>query len=161
MKAQAGFSLTELIIVIAVIAIVLSIATLDFGKMQKKGQTEKQIRQMFADVEHARQTAMFSKRPTAVLLQPDSYVFKQYSSENEDPAAGAELSKQKVSYLLTAADGSSIAGETAVFDKRGAVGSEITLKANPSESGASVDCIVIGILRTGMGKIESDKCILK
>jgi len=49
-----GFSLMELMVVLAIFATLLSIATLDFNAMTKKAQIERQTRELFADLNQAR-----------------------------------------------------------------------------------------------------------
>ena len=161
MRGEGGFTLLEMVVVVAIIATLLAIATLDFSRMQKKGTTEKEVRQMYSDVENARLQAVYGKKPTAVVFQPGSYTFKRYSSENEDPSAGTTVSSQSVTCQLTFADGSSIAGQSAQFDPRGAAGAVMNILANPAGSDAAVDCLVIDIARTSMGKMQNGTCVIK
>jgi len=49
-----GFSLVELIVVVAIIATLLTIATLDFNAWTRRAQIERQTRELFADLNQAR-----------------------------------------------------------------------------------------------------------
>lgn len=161
---ESGFSLMELIVVLAIIGITLAMATMNFSKMEKKAQMEKETRQLFTDVNNARTQAMFSKKPSAIWLQPQSYVFKTYSSESEDPTVatnGNTVSTTSVTYMLTAANGSSFANTPVLFDVTGLTATPVTIMVNPSGSGAAFDCVIIDLARTNMGNMQNGSCILK
>jgi len=156
---ESGFTIIELVVVIAIIAILMSIATLDFSRLNKKSQIESETRQVFHDVLTARQQALYTKNPTAVLLQAGSYIFKQYSSESD--ATGATVSSQSVKYQLTALNGSSIAGQSVMFDSSGVATPGLTMQVNPSGSGAAIDCIIIDTARTSLGVNQNGTCVIK
>jgi prepilin-type N-terminal cleavage/methylation domain-containing protein len=169
---ESGFSLVELIVAVGVIAILLALATLNFSKMTKKSQIEKETRQLFTDVNNARTQAMFSKKPSSIWFQPQSYNFVTYSSASEDPTVstnGKTVSTTSVTYLLTAANGTSIANTPVLFDVTGLTANyatglpanSLTIMVNPSGSGAAFDCVIIDVARTNMGNMQNGACILK
>jgi len=70
-----GFSLMELMVVLAIFATLLSIATLDFNAMTKKAQIERQTRELFADLNQARTDSFFVKKRHKLVMQPKGYTF--------------------------------------------------------------------------------------
>ncbi|MFZ2951120.1 MAG: type II secretion system protein, partial [Desulfuromonadaceae bacterium] len=75
---ERGFSLVELMIVIAIMGILLSIATLNWNEMQEKSAIESQIKKIHADLMGVRLQALYGKRARSVVI--DGQVYKSYSS---------------------------------------------------------------------------------
>lgn len=152
--ACRGFSLVELIIVIAIFGIAASIATLNFNQMTRKAQIEKQTKELFSDINNARLQSVYMKKRHRIVFQPNSYVFKEYSSLNEiDSAATKVLFSKNVSNQMTTKSGDSI--NPIDFDIRGYTYNYNTIMFNPINSGAAFDCIVISDARTNMGQMGS------
>nr|WP_246545435.1 GspH/FimT family protein [Pelotalea chapellei] len=164
---KGGFALTELIVVIAIIGILLGIVSLNFFDWQRKTQIEKQTRELFTDINTARTESIFRKTRHRITFQPNSYVFKRYSSDNENSAAGTVISSRSFSYQLSRGAGGDISDNSLEFDGRGFLiwtnssSSNLTLRVNPVSSGAAFDCIVIHTVRTNMGKMENGSCNAK
>jgi type II secretion system protein H len=167
---ESGFTLVEMIIVVGIIGILLAVATLYFYQMTKKAQIEKETRQLFADMNNARTQAMFSKKPSSMWFQPQSYRFVTYSSESEDPTIptnGRTVTTTSVHYALTftAANGLSLVNPSVLFDVTGmttapVTGLPITINLNPTNS-AAFDCVMLDMARTNMGNMLNGTCILK
>jgi len=164
---RTGFALTELIIVIAIIGILLGIVSLNFSDWQRKNAIEKQTRELFTEINNARTEAIFRKLTQRVTFQPSSYVFKRYSTDNEAYTAGTTVLSRNLPYLLSLENGDSIADRSVEFNMRGLTtganfsSSNLTLRVNPANSGASVDCIIIHIARTNLGKMNNGNCTFK
>ena len=60
-----GFSLIELVIVTAIIAILLAIGTIQFNAWVNRNKVETQFKQMYADLMAARSQALYNKSATA------------------------------------------------------------------------------------------------
>src|SRR5690349_14899987 len=86
--SELGFSLTELIVVIAIISILLSVTTLNFHDWQVKNNVEAQVRQMVTDFSDLRVRAFTMKQKHSITLYSTYYVFKSYSSDDESKTAG-------------------------------------------------------------------------
>jgi len=156
-----AFSLVELVVVIAIMGTLMTIVTLNFNDWQRKAQIERQTRELFADLNQARIDSLQSKKRHSIVMQPNSYIFKRYSSENEDRDAGTAVLTRNVSYQITKETGSSITNEVTEFDIRGFTNDNGTFRINPVGTSALVDCILISVGRTNLGKMENDLCIAK
>lgn len=162
-----GFALTELVVVLVLLAIVTTIATINFNDWQRKAQIERQTRELFADINKARTDAITSKLTHRIVFQPNSYSFKRYSSADEPYTAGTELFSKNVAYQLSLENGNSIADYSVEFNMRGFTtgtgfsASKLALRLNPVGTAAGFDCIVIHDVRTNMGKIENGECTAK
>ncbi|HEY4745506.1 MAG TPA: type II secretion system protein [Desulfuromonadaceae bacterium] len=162
-----GFSLIELLVVIVLIGIVLTIATLNFSSMNRKAGIERETRELLTDLNTARLDSVYRKQRHAIIFQPNSYIMKRYSSQDEsdqyggDTTTGIVLSKT-LPYQITKESGSSLADYPTVFDIRGFVsnvGGNFTIRVNPSYSGAAFDCIVISVGRTNIGTMQGGSCV--
>jgi len=147
-----GFTLLELVVVIAIIGILLRIATINFGTWQQKAQIESQTRTLFATLNEARIEAMQHKQPRSVVLKVGgaSYNFQSYSSENQSRSAGVTTQAQGAKFTITEASGP--ADNITQFDVRGFTSDTGTFQVNPVGTTALVDCVVVGQGQTKMGK---------
>jgi len=156
-----GFSLIELIAVMVVMGILLSIVTLDFTAWQRKSQIDSQTRQLFASFNQARIDSMQRKQRHSIVLQPNSFTFKRYSTDNENRLAGTIVETRNVSFQITTLSGAAVANDITEFDIRGFTNDLNTFQINPVNSGSQVDCIVISTGRTNLGKNENGTCVVK
>lgn len=154
-----GFSLIELIIVIAVIGIGAAIATLNFNQWVRKANIEKQTKELLTDLNEARLKSVYTKKRHSIELYQNSYVFKEYSSLNENASAGRILYSKNVSSQITTADGSALdspsVNNVVEFDIRGFTTDMNSFRFNPISSGAAYDCIIISNARTNLGQMGS------
>jgi type II secretion system protein H len=156
-----GFSLVELVVVLAILGILASIVTMDFNAYTRKAQIERQTRELFGDLNQARIDSMHRKQRHSIVLEPNSYVFKRYSSENENSTEGTVLQTRNVSYEITKENGSSASSDVTEFDIRGFTNDLDTFRINPVGTEAQVNCIIIATGRTNLGKMENGSCVFK
>lgn len=156
-----GFSLIELLVVIAIMGTLMTLATLDFNAWQKRAQIERQTRELFADLNQARIDSLHRKQRHSIVMQPYSYTFRRYSSENEDRFDGTAVNTRNVSYEITKRTGTTAADDVTEFDIRGFTNDDETFRINPVGTAAQVDCIVIATGRTNLGKMEGTTCVVK
>ena len=156
-----GFALLELLVVLVIMGILMTIGTLDFNAWQKRSQIERQTRELFSDLNQARIDSVHRKLRHSIVMQPDSYTFRRYSSENESRFAGTAVQTRNVSYQITKESGASAADIVTEFDIRGFTNDNNTFRINPVGTNAQVDCIVIAIGRTNLGKMEGGSCVVK
>jgi len=150
-----GFALLELLVVLVIMGILMTIGTLDFNAWQKRSQIERQTRELFSDLNQARIDSVHRKLRHSIVMQPDSYTFRRYSS------AGTAVQTRNVSYQITKESGASAADIVTEFDIRGFTNDNNTFRINPVGTNAQVDCIVIAIGRTNLGKMEGGSCVVK
>jgi prepilin-type N-terminal cleavage/methylation domain-containing protein len=164
---QNGFTIVELVLVIAILATLLSIATLSFNNMQRKASIERYTRELFSELNTARSDSIFRKNRHSIVINAaaNGYAFRRYSSENENRTAGGTVIATKTMPLtLSKLDGSSAAGDIFQFDTRGFAAIILdtgTLRINPVGTDAVVDCIVVAASRTNLGKMEGANCVQK
>ena len=76
---NAGFSLLELLVVIVIIGIAVSFATLTFGDNQAKRMSHKS-QQLAALIELAKEQAIFNSQELGLLFTKNSYTFYKLGS---------------------------------------------------------------------------------
>jgi type IV fimbrial biogenesis protein FimT len=164
-SATAGFSLIELVIVIAIMGIVMTIATLNFNSWQVKNRVEGQTREILADLNEARTNSFTQKKQYGIVFQPNSYVINSYSSASAAASpltAGSMITSKTLKYGLTKA-GASIVDTPVVFETSGITFDWFTIFVNQGTTNqtAAVNCIVISTARVNMGKINGTACEFK
>lgn len=151
---QRGFSLVELMIVIAIMGILLSIATLSWNEMQTKSAVESQIKKIHADIMEVRLQALYGKRARSVVIS--GQVYKSYSSRVITSTA---LETKQLRYPVVW-NGS---GGVLTFDAQGLtsnLGSLCVLPTNDTAviNSAAVDSIVVSQARINLGKRTVGGC---
>lgn len=159
---RKGFSLTELIIVIAIIGIATGIATLNFNQWKNKTSIEKETRELYSDLNEARLQSIYTKkRHSIAFLTANSYALKQYSSLNEATASGTVRRTTTTKNTMTQKDGTALTLTSVFFDIRGFTSNNKTIRFNPSDV-AAFDCIIVSASRTNLGKMGTgNECIQK
>lgn len=161
----SGFSLIELLFTMAIMGIVLGIGTLSFRQWQVKSNIESEIREIFVDLNEARSSAFTQKCDHRIVFQPNSYVMKRYSSENESRSAGRTIVTKNLKYGLTSKSGSNLAADITdrfvEFDSGGITSNLFTVIVNPLSEDVAVNCLVIFETRVNMGKINGSTCEFK
>lgn len=151
---EHGFSLIELIVTIAIIGILLSIATLGFHQWQVKTGVEAQVKQMVSDIGELRIRALTRKQKHSVTFYATSYQFKSYTSDDESSFGGTVIATHTVTYHLQNSSGTDYSGSPVYeIDARGmlvlATGPTVFLGYNGS---AAIDCFSVSKVRVNPGK---------
>lgn len=156
----AGFTLVEILVVVGILAILLSLGTLQTRGWLEKGAIEKQTMFIYGELMGVRQSAMNFKRPRTVVIKRDS--FQVYSTAN---TAVAAVANNRLKYpLMQVSSYVDAAGVPITFDERGFNSNENTFCVVPSgdttvvNSGA-YDTLVISALRIKMGKRTGGNCV--
>lgn len=140
-----GFSLIELIVVLAIAAILLSLATLQFVSMSQKSAIESQVRLMYADLLEVRQKALYEKTARAVLVTAT-----QFNVYSDGSTSGIPTMSRTLSYPVTATTTPLVV----VFNTYGIAGDGSTTSficvSDPSD--AVVDSIIVDPMRIELGK---------
>lgn len=156
-----GFALTELVVVIAIIATLLAIGTLNFSDWQRKYNIEAQVREMAADFSDVRLMAIRMKQRHGVALDPTSYTFRAYSSEGD--FVGTVVREKNLKYSISRPDGSSLAGASFFITDRGFLEglSPPTIGVGLGLGDPSINCVVISAGRVNTGKLNGTTCEYK
>ena len=153
-----GFTLVELLVVLTVMGILLSIATMNWNSMQKKSAVENEAKTVFADLMTARLDALYSKRPRSVVFSGVQFAVYSSSLTSVNP-----VSRKTLRYPLQwQPAGPSL---TLTFDASGlsTAGSDTPVCIDPennlaiANSGA-VDSIVVSAARIKLGKRQGGSC---
>lgn len=141
---QNGFTLIEIIIVIGILAILMTIAMLNFNQMMKKSASESQVKMLYTELLNIRVQAKFQKQARLVGLNSNKVLL--YSTDvNTSPAVRKDLT-----YPIEWGGSSEILFDTQGLTNVPATGSKsICIQGdNP----ASYDSIVVFKTRIQMGK---------
>jgi prepilin-type N-terminal cleavage/methylation domain-containing protein len=140
-----GFSLVELMFVIAIMGVLLAIAIPQFNRYTTKSAMEAQMRIMLTDLMTARSQALYEKKARSVAIS--AATFAVYSSTATDVAPRQAKTLQ---YPVVVGSG------LVQFDPSGvsllAPGADNCICLDPSGNPASVDSIVITATRISLGK---------
>lgn len=163
-RAEQGFSLIELIIVIAIIVIVLTTATLNFNTWQKKYGVEAQTRQMFTDFTAVRLEAIYRKQFATVTINTNSYVVTLFATEAL--TNGTILMTQTLKYPIqqfTSGTPTSFSNTVITIDPQGYIGSGdyMTIAVAPSLVDAAINCLSVQGSSINIGGISGTSCVLK
>ena len=157
-RCSAGFTLIELIVVLAIVVVLISAATVAFHDWQIKYNVEAQVKQMVTDFSELRVQAMTRKQRHSITINQKSYVFKSYSSDDEPLAAGTVLPPaiRTVNYALKQSSSTYFDG-TQIFeiDQRGLLVSLPDTIFVDSTSSATIDCLTIHYARINPGKKDA------
>ena len=140
-----GFSLIELIVVIAVIGTLLALVTLQFNSNSKKAGIESQVRSIYADVMDARSQALLQKVPRSVGVS--STQMKIFDG------SGSVISQMEFKHSVTFDFSSNVS-----FDTRGIADSPKTICIQPRGNPSLIDSIVITPTMIQMGKWREGSC---
>lgn len=149
---RRGFTITELMIVIAIISILLALSTLGFNQWQRKANIESEVRQLYADLRYTQQQAMVSVMTHRINFPSDSYM-SVVRLKDENDATGTPVLQRSLHYAIKQSDPAFAAIE---FNCRGLmVQPETKSICVFSDSGANVDSIVLMQSRISLGRLKN------
>lgn len=166
MKNEKGFSLAELILVIAIMAILMTMSMLSYQTLQTRYNVEQKVKKMYTDLMNARVRAMQRGRDHFVSMTAGATVYSIYE-DGPAPDGDSAFSTANDTLVIT----QSVAPYTLVlstgtmtlvqFNSKGLVtGTTGWIKIDSSSVG-EYNCIFIDQIKTGMGKINGANCDIK
>lgn len=154
MKSQ-GFTLLEVLVVIAIVGILASLSVVGFRDLITRYRIENQIQEMYSDMMKLRLNAMHRNRTCFFVLS--QYAYKGYEDSYPSPFGNDSLDEgednlilpeKTVKYPFSYSSGGSI-----VFDSRGFSNTNRTVcifsNVNPQ-----YDCLKISRTKISIGKIK-------
>ncbi len=174
MKKEGGFTLIELMVVIAIVVILLSWAVPRYSNWKAKHDIENQILQLHSDIQLARMTA-YSRKVVSGIWWGGGANFSQYqircdgndvlnpgtwvdTNTSIDDALGAGGDTQLGAAVQSKAPiVPSAAVNSVAFDGRGFSTNSLTFSI-ANTIGAALDCVQVDSTRIFMGKMNAGNC---
>jgi len=161
MKAQAGFTLVELMIVVAIIGIIMAIATMNFTQSNDKYTVESYTKEIYSILMQARNDAANTNTQIRVTLAANLLTTHQDTNGDGVVDAGEPTTTNPYPRFVM---NSNIAGglpATIIFDRRGLTTNFQTINITGYSPNASpgVDCITIAATRVNMGLMTGGACV--
>jgi prepilin-type N-terminal cleavage/methylation domain-containing protein len=151
---QRGFTIVELVVVIAIISTLLTIATINFNSWQRKNMVERYTKELYTDVQGARASAVYTKFRRGVVLADNSVTFVRYANDSDN--VGTVLSIKQLPVAIDWSNRATPASERIDFNTRGVM-TDPTVKVICFQTGedASYDALIITPVLTSMGKVTN------
>lgn len=137
-----GFSLVELITIMAIIGILATIATLNYSSWNRKYAAESQVKTLYADLASTQVYALSKKVDHTVALTSTGYTITRADT-------GATVFQRALRYPISWSHNSTI-----TVDSRGLFSnftSQQTICQEGSE-GLSKDCVVVSRVKVSLGQ---------
>ena len=155
MATRGGFTLVEIMITLAILGILLTIAVGNFGGLGEKYKVEAETKQLYADLMDARGRAMQRNRISFVQISSNGY--KTFEDTNPAPdgdgnlnASDTQVANVAVNHQITATGGLS----NFRFNRNG-IASVTGFIRFSSTAPPDYDCITINATRIKMGKYNA------
>lgn len=151
LREQRGMTLLELVGVMAIMAILMTIATLNFRSYRERALIDSQAKEIYADLMKVRSEALFRKEDRAVKVTATN----QLSVYGKSDASGPVLWQKTYSSRKAI---SSNNADPLVFDSQGVVNSAKAFCVDVAGNGAGVDAVVISTTSLMLGKLTGGAC---
>lgn len=153
MKGEGGFTLVELMITVALIAIFLSMATLLFSQLNVKYTIEADTKEIYGVLMKARNDAALSNTAHLVILNANQ-VQAGRDANNDGVIDGTPMATINTGFTVTCG-AVACAGGAVVFDRRGLTNNQQTIRiAGPPNVTPALNCIVIANTRINLGRFD-------
>jgi type II secretion system protein H len=164
---KSGFTIIELIVVMAILGILLAIVGLSMQNWLGKARVEEQIKQMYADLSNARARAMNNNRVHFVVLNAAANQYQVWEDTNTAPDGNGALETaggdtrtlqidNRVELTTTIIPGG---GFHFSFNTRGIISNNGTIRmGSVNNFGAMVDCIAVSATRIRLGRWNGANC---
>ena len=147
-----GFTLVELIVTVAVMIILASLATVQFRKMTINASIEKELKMIYADLMELRTKALYENTPRAVRFTRNVMAIYPGSDTSAPPVMTRSLPHG----VAWSGSGASLEIE---YDTYGISNKLVTVCVEPdNQNSSSVDSLIISHARIRMGKREAPDC---
>ena len=155
---QEGFSLVELLIVIALIGILLGIASLQFASWSRQAILQQELKQMYSALTDARTRAMTRNSNQGVLLvNGNQYALQNDLNNDGDFGDAGEIGAVTTVRSQIRWGGNVPANDSVIFNARGHVTTLGTISM-VNNDGATQDCIIMDVARISLGRMTGGAC---
>lgn len=175
-RNSAGFTLIEIIVVILIISILLTMASLNFGTWETKYRIGDQAREMMQDLSSMRMSAIQTKSTyMAILTASNTMTFRQYTTNEQiTPTNGKQVFSKPLHYPVSNNPTGSPSCSNLQIDSRGYTIFPLSPSGNsaypeswqflyvlPTGTAAAYDCLAISNLKINLGKYNGTACAFK
>lgn len=138
LRGKRGFTLVELLVVLAIVSILLAIGVKFFVKWRLKNNVETSIKKLYAEIQHQRNRAFLEKTPVTIKVD------------------GKEVEISTPSSTTTLELSAPFSG-TLTVDEKGIFDSGSIVFTGDLDLSPSVSCVVANKVRLRLGKtVEED-----
>lgn len=154
MKTESGFTLIELMVVVAIIGIILSFSTLHFSRLNQKYRVESTTREIYSLLMKARNNASTTNTRHLAVLSADQ-VQTGADADVDNNIDGSSDSVQSPQFTIK------FTGSPVFFDRRGLATNEtIHIEDYSPNITPTMDCIAIFATRINMGRWDGvNNCV--
>lgn len=161
-----GFTLIEMMVVVVIMAVLLSIATLQFESMQVKSSIDTQTRELLADLGAARMGAIQTKASRNVTLSGASAAFRSYSTTNDITGTllFTKTFKNPINYNgyigFTSIGFTTFSSNQTLLTQPRTI-AVLSPEGTPGGTTAAIDCLVISMTKINVGKYNNGNCVFQ
>jgi len=157
MKAQSGFTLVELMIVVAIVGIIMAIAIMNLTQTNDRFTVESYTKEIYSTLMRARNDAANSNIQVSVTLAANQVTTYQDVNGNgvADPNETTTKSYPRFTILF--------ATSPIIFDRKGittaVTNQTISITGYSANAKPQVDCIAVAQTRINMGLMTGGDCV--
>lgn len=147
---ERGFTLVELVVVLAIVGTLLAIGSLQFSSMQRKSDVEAQVRKIYSTLTDVRMEALYTKTPRSVTLNGNQLRIYASNDTSVAPISAVQLSFPMATNASPAkvdfnAQGMMLSTDCSICVEPGST----------AENPGAMDSVVVSTVRTYMGKRQT------
>lgn len=94
-RHRGGFTLLEVLVVVAIAAIVASLVVLQLGDWRSPADPERQVERLAALIDHQCEQALFQSRPRGIRFTAEGYDFWQASGQGWVPVPESRVARPR------------------------------------------------------------------